>query len=113
VIVVIACGYHCLGRGSLRRTPALRPFRTWLEAEPQVRSVEREGVLYRVAPVAAVDLTIGLAIETTPGKLEPSDPHERFHSEGATHYAGRDGLLVEVGPLWSPENMTKEPQERT
>jgi hypothetical protein len=46
-----------------------RPFRTWLEIEPQVSSRERAGVLYRVAPVAAVDLTVGLAVDAMPGKL--------------------------------------------
>jgi hypothetical protein len=89
-----------------------RPFRSWLETAPDVRTVERDGVPYRVASVTAVDLTVGLAISTSPGKLPPEEMHHALHSEGATHYAGRDGVLVEVGPMWSADNMSKEPQER-
>jgi hypothetical protein len=93
-----------------------RPFRTWLEREPQARIVERGGIPYRVAPVAAIDVTVGLAMDTLLGNVSRDQSNEapdRFRSEGIAHYVGRDGVLVEVGPMWSTENMNREPQERT
>ena len=89
-----------------------RPFHTWLEMAPDVRVAERGGRVYRMASVAAVDLTIGLAIDTFPGKDTSQEVLRPAQGEGAIYYAGHDGVLVEVGPMWSDENMTKEPQER-
>lgn len=89
-----------------------RPFYTWLEIAPDVRVAERGGRVYRMASVAAVDLTVGLAIDTFPGKDTSEEVLRPVQGEGAIYYAGHDGVLVEVGPMWSDENMTKEPQER-
>src|SRR5207245_4150339 len=39
-----------------------RPFQTWLESEPQTRTIERNGVLDRIAPVVACDFPyVGLS----------------------------------------------------
>jgi len=90
-----------------------RPFRTFLAREPQSRILERNGTPYRAAPVAAVDVTVGLAIDATDEKMPPTDVSARQPSESETHYAGHDGVLVELGSMWSAENMGREPQART
>jgi hypothetical protein len=90
-----------------------RPFRTWLAREPQAHRVEREGTMYLAAPLGAVDVTVGLAVDAMDEKLALPDPTDRRPSDSVTHYAGRDGVLVELGSMWSAENMNKEPQERT
>lgn len=90
-----------------------RPFRTFVSREPETRTIEREGTVYRIASVGAVDVTVGLALDEMGDKLPPSEARERRHSESEVHYAGRDGVLVELGSMWSTENMSREPQERT
>ncbi len=90
-----------------------RPFRAWLEGEPQAHAIERGDTTYVVAQVDSVDLTVGLAMDFRADKLPQSDIEARRPSHGLSYYAGSDGILVEVGPLWSLENMRREPQERS
>jgi hypothetical protein len=89
-----------------------RPFRAWLSAEAFPDTSEVGGHSYRTARVEAVDLTVGLAVDLEaadgPGIQQATRP--RFVSE--TAYAGQDGVLVELGPSWTPNNMAREPQER-
>jgi hypothetical protein len=90
-----------------------RPFRTWLESEPQAHAIEKGDATYVVSQVDSVDLTVGLAMDFMTEKLPQSEIRARRPSHGPSFYAGSDGVLVEVGRLWSPANMRKEPQERS
>lgn len=89
-----------------------RPFRTLLAREPDTRILERNGTPYRAVPVAAVDVTVGLAVDVGDEKVPPAELSARQPSESETHYAGHDGVLVELGSMWSGENMGREPQAR-
>lgn len=90
-----------------------RPFREFLAREPQARVLERGGTSYRAALVAAVDVTVGLAVEAADDKLPPGGVFARRPSESEAYYAGHDGVLVELGSMWSADNMGREPQART
>ena len=90
-----------------------RPFRTWLENEPQARHFDRDGATYLAAPVAAMDAVGGLAVTAIGAKGPTPEMPARRPSESATHYSGHDGIFVELGAMWSPENMSRQPQERT
>lgn len=88
-----------------------RPFRTWLERDPRAHERDIDGVLYRAAPVESVGLEVGLE-EDLMHKEGDISPRERRSTEGK-YYSGGDGVIVIPGPLWSHENMMREPQERT
>jgi hypothetical protein len=99
-----------------------RPFRTWLARDPRASELNVDGVVYRVGRVDAVDLTVGLErslIDRDPdikqialtSDVEAGDAGRR--PIAADYYAGRDGVIVVPGELWSDVNMVREPQERT
>ena len=90
-----------------------RPFREFLAREAQARILERDGTRYRAATVSSVDVTVGLAIDTAETKTPSGEVFTRRPSDGERHYAGHDGVLVELGSMWSAENMGREPQART
>jgi hypothetical protein len=89
-----------------------RPFRTWLAEDPRAHDREIEGTTYRVAPVDAADVTVGVDRDVIAAEL-PQPKRRQPLAESEAHYAGSDGVIVIVGPLWSDENMRLEPQERT
>jgi hypothetical protein len=90
-----------------------RPFRTWLSNNPQADMIEIAGVVYRAAPVGNVDVTVGLSTNMMDDNFAASPSVGQQHAENEKRYAGSDGVLVELGPRWSTQNMTREPQERT
>jgi hypothetical protein len=90
-----------------------RPFRVLLSRATETRTVQRARTSYRVTTVAAVDVTVGLNVDLMDEKVPVQETLDRPHSESEGHYAGRDGILVELGPMWSADNMGREPQSRT
>ena len=90
-----------------------RPFRTWLSNNPQADMIEIAGVVYRAAPVGNVDVTVGLSTNMMDDNFAASPSVGQQHAENEKRYAGSDGVLVELGPRWSTQNMTREPQQRT
>lgn len=89
-----------------------RPFRRWLSESPRIREIEIAGKSYRALSVENVDLTIGMAINLFEEKVTTQSDINQQLTDDDKHYAGRDGILVVLGPLWSTMNMTLEPQER-
>ena len=87
-----------------------RPFKTWLAEDPRAYENEIDGVMYRLAPVDAADLTVGVSTEVIAADLPRA--REAAIVEGQRYYSGRDGVIVIPGPVWSDENMKREPQER-
>ncbi len=69
------------------------------------------GAVYRAAPVENADITVGLAVDVGAQKEPPSEVIQR-EAPTDRHYIGRDGILVILGPAWSAENMSLEPQQR-
>jgi hypothetical protein len=99
-----------------------RPFRTWLARETRASELNVDGVIYRVARIDAVDLTVGLERSLTVHdpvikNVDPAPDTEANdvgrRSVAEKHHVGRDGLIVIPGELWSDTNMVREPQERT
>jgi hypothetical protein len=90
-----------------------RPFREWLKEAPDTRRQTFRARRFRVADFRDVDLSVGL----DEGLLN-DDPPAAGVGEGREHVAeerralGRDGILVNVGELWTAANMQLEPQER-
>ena len=87
-----------------------RPFRTLLSRSQ--RRTEVANRVFRVAEAESADLIVGLA-ESRIEKAAITGPEPEQHAESDKYYAGRDGVLVIVGPLWSPASMQLEPQTRT
>ena len=89
-----------------------RPFVAWLGQDAHPLTIA--GRSYRTRLIDSVDVRIGLASDLSALQL----PSTRVNSLGrepveqGAIYAGRDGLLVELGPLWSVENMRVEPSVR-
>ena len=87
--------------------------RAFLAEAPNAQAFEFDHVPYRLARFETFDLGVGLA---TP--LVDADAHlhmpltKEQPALDADHYAGRDGILIELGDLWSTLNMRLEPQER-
>lgn len=88
-----------------------RPFREWLRTATAPETRQVGGQSYRVARIPDVDLSIGLGIEVLDEPEAPQRSVERVFVNGNT-FVGGDGLLVEVGELWSQANMLRQPQER-
>lgn len=91
-----------------------RPFREWLRATTNTRTLNITGQQYRVTEMPEVNISVGvrtdiLANETT--DLTQIETGERI--SGDNYFIGRDGIYVSVGELWSEENMMREPQERS
>jgi hypothetical protein len=90
-----------------------RPFREWLSEAPNTRRQTVGGRRFRVADLQDIDLSVGL----DEGLLR-HDPLAAAAEAGGEHVAdehravGRDGILVNVGQLWTPTNMRLEPQVR-
>ncbi len=89
-----------------------RPFRTWLSEDPRTSEIEIAGKRYRAVSIENVGLTVGLEINLFEEKVttRPAINHQLAQDE--KYFAGRDGILVVLGPVWSRENMLLEPQER-
>lgn len=89
-----------------------RPFREWLQRDPSRRRVFVGDRTFIEAPIEQLDLAVGLDEE-----LLESPATERTSAavskESEDVFVGADGILVRTGPLWSSNNMRREPQERT
>ncbi len=87
-----------------------RPFRTFLSSSEE--TVELKGERFRIAHADVADLEVGL----TQRRMQRDVPDitiEEDQGGGEEYYVGRDGILVRLGPMWSPSNMALEPQSRT
>lgn len=89
-----------------------RPFREWFREAPETRHRTLAGRRYRIADFRDVGLSVGLdeEIMADDPPVASADVREHFADERLA--VGRDGLLVEVGDLWTPANMRTDPQER-
>ena len=87
-----------------------RPFRTFLSRSD--KTIELRGERFRISHADSADLAVGLAER----RMEANAPNIRdaeHQDDDQKYYVGRDGVLVILGPLWSPSNMALEPQSRT
>ncbi len=87
-----------------------RPFRRFLSGSDETREIS--GEKFRIAYAANADLSVGLA-EPRMESNAPGVADAEHSGAGESSYVGRDGVLVILGPLWSPSNMALEPQSRT
>lgn len=87
-----------------------RPFRTFLSTSEE--TVELKGERFRIAHADVTDLEVGLTERWIQGNV-PDITIEEDQGGGDEYYVGRDGILVRLGPMWSPSNMALEPQSRT
>lgn len=90
-----------------------RPFRAWFEEVPNTRRETVRGRRFRVADFHDLDLSVGLdevLLNNDPPAGAAPDQREHVAEERTT--VGGDGILVEVGSLWTAANMRREPQER-
>lgn len=101
-----------LSRDQLQRD-YYRPFRTWLSQEPAAHKTARAKHAFVAAHLSAVDLTVGLAVDLFGEEPPVTRAAEREVPKEEAFYVGSDGVLVELGSLWSTENMAREPRSRT
>jgi hypothetical protein len=90
-----------------------RPFIKLLE-EDEDGEIELVGNdRFRTMFLSSVDAHVGLSEKMfVPDVLQAGVPFNAPVRDEAL-YRGRDGILVNLGELWSSENMRREPQERT
>lgn len=90
-----------------------RPFRAWLQRDPARRRVRVGERTFIEAPIEQLDLAVGLdeALVSLP-ETERTKVEIEVREESENAFVGADGILVRTGPLWSSNNMRKEPQER-
>jgi hypothetical protein len=96
------------------KTDYYRPFVTLVREAKDQTAKQQAGIDYRVVRAESVDAQIGLAEElavATPGVGE-IEPNQKPVDDGQV-FAGLDGVLVQLGELWSAKNMRLEPQERS
>jgi hypothetical protein len=89
-----------------------RPFHAWLE-EARAEMVVFEDRKYFLRREPEFDFAVGLDAERFRGRLAvDSVPHELAPAGFHEIFAGRDGVLVQLGRRWSQDKMLVEPEDR-
>lgn len=84
-----------------------RPFREWLNEAPNTRRQTVRGRRFRVADLRDIDLSVGLdEALLAQDPLAAAGDAEREHIAEERRAVGRDGVLVNVGELWTPNNLS-------
>jgi hypothetical protein len=90
-----------------------RPFnRLFEEFSDRTRIQTVAGEEFQVISLENADLVIGRKADEMVDARQTARPSQsRIHGEGRLAVGG-DGIMVELGPSWSEENMRLEPQSR-
>jgi len=91
-----------------------RPFRGWLDESDDVETIVIEDRIYFVRREPRFDLAVGLDAgryrRALIGKI-PLAATEDVAGFG-NRFVGKDGVLVILGPRWSPDRMRQQPESR-
>jgi hypothetical protein len=87
-----------------------RPVRAYLREAASTRTALINKLPYRIASLPDFELSVGLSEEIEPSLVDI--PRTKMLPRERNEFIGNDGVLVQLGPIWSVENMRLEPQER-